>query len=409
MNAPTPFVVTGFTNPSGEIVFRVSGWLDGRRIRKNFPTRPEAEAERQVLEVRRLQAETGMRTAITRLTDDQLHEAESAFRRLGGRPRSLSFYLDYALASYREPDREKPITDAVAAYMESKGKDHTRDLLSLSMLNQIRWELDALKRRFPGETVAQLTSQRLAPFLQRGAPSLKTFNNRRGLVHTFCKFAFQQDWVGANPVTRIPHYRIAHRRGSAVTLSAEKAAELMTHVETIENGFLVPFYALCLFAGIRPSVRDGEISKLRPEHVRLDTGVILVEPEISKVRMKRLVTIQPNLAAWLRAYPFKPINAHAIEHFRKPVVKKFGLTHDVLRHTFISMFVGKFRSMGEAALQAGNSESIIRKHYLDLKTPAEAKQFFKIRPKRKATSSRVESRVENEIAISVASNLPISV
>ena len=44
------------------------------------------------------------------------------------------------------------------------------------------------------------------------------------------------------------------------------------------------------------------------------------------------------------------------------------------------MFVAKFRSIGEAALQAGNSESIIRKHYLDLKSPAEAEQFFGILP-----------------------------
>ena len=38
--------------------------------------------------------------------------------------------------------------------------------------------------------------------------------------------------------------------------------------------------------------------------------------------------------------------------------------------------------MGEAALQAGNSEAIIRKHYLDLKTAAEAEEFFGIMPKR---------------------------
>ena len=31
-------------------------------------------------------------------------------------------------------------------------------------------------------------------------------------------------------------------------------------------------------------------------------------------------------------------------------------------------------------MQAGNSESIIRKHYLDLKTPAEAEAFFSIMP-----------------------------
>jgi hypothetical protein len=51
------------------------------------------------------------------------------------------------------------------------------------------------------------------------------------------------------------------------------------------------------------------------------------------------------------------------------------------------MFVAKFRSMGEAALQAGNSESIIRKHYLDLKSSGEAEQFFGILPKRPVAAS----------------------
>ena len=43
--------------------------------------------------------------------------------------------------------------------------------------------------------------------------------------------------------------------------------------------------------------------------------------------------------------------------------------------------------MGEAALQAGNSEGIIRRHYLDLKTPEEAEQFFGILPNRVAAVS----------------------
>jgi hypothetical protein len=63
-------------------VFRFTGWLDGKRIRKNFPTRSEASDERQALEIQRLQAETGIRTTVTRLTDVQLHEAEASFRGL---------------------------------------------------------------------------------------------------------------------------------------------------------------------------------------------------------------------------------------------------------------------------------------------------------------------------------------
>jgi hypothetical protein len=111
--------------------------------------------------------------------------------------------------------------------------------------------------------------------------------------------------------------------------------------------------------------------------------VILIEPEVSKVRMKRNVAIQPNLAAWLTAYPLKkfPIIPAKLQHTRAAVAKLFDLSHDIMRHTFISMHVGKFRSMGEAALQAGNSESIIRKHYLDLKTKEESEQFFAITPR----------------------------
>jgi len=50
----------------------------------------------------------------------------------------------------------------------------------------------------------------------------------------------------------------------------------------------------------------------------------------------------------------------------------------VLRHTFISMHVAKFRSMGDTALQAGNSEHMIKKHYLNRVTPPEAKQFWNV-------------------------------
>jgi integrase len=230
--------------------------------------------------------------------------------------------------------------------------------------------------------VADLTAPRLIAQFQQGNAGLKTYNNRRGVVSTFLKFALQQDWILANPMPKIPHHRIAHRRGSAATLSAQQAAALMAYVETYRGGTLVPYFALCLFAGIRPCLVTGEILKLRPQHIRLDTGVIHIEPEVSKVRMKRNVTIQPNLAAWLSAYPLDrfPIIIQSMVKHRAKIAVKFGLSHDIMRHTFISMFVAKYRSMGEAALQAGNSESIIRKHYLDLKTPAEAEQFFAILP-----------------------------
>ena len=37
---------------------------------------------------------------------------------------------------------------------------------------------------------------------------------------------------------------------------------MMEYFETFEGGRWVPYFALCLFAGIRPGVPEGEISKL---------------------------------------------------------------------------------------------------------------------------------------------------
>src|ERR1035437_6754794 len=98
MKHKTPFVISEFTNPSGAVVFQLYARLDGNRFRKNFPTRTEAEAERQVQEVQWLQRETGIRTAATRLTDEQLHEAESVCRRIAAPARPLSFYVESGCA-----------------------------------------------------------------------------------------------------------------------------------------------------------------------------------------------------------------------------------------------------------------------------------------------------------------------
>jgi integrase len=378
----SPFVISEFTNPSGNIVFQLYARLDGIRFRKNFPTREEAEAERQVQEVKLLQRETGIRAAATRLTDEQLHEAESMFRRVAGHAHPLSFYVEFALANYREPVTQKLLAEAVTEFLLIKDHEREQDLLSEPYLTRVKRDLKRLQKHFPASTVADLTGAKLMEYFEARRAAHKTFNNRRGVVSAFLKFALQRDWIADNPLTKISPRRIRRRRGCAITFAASQTAGLMAHVEK-HYPTAVPFFALCLFAGIRPCLRTGEILRLQPASVKLDANMIRIDGEVSKVREPRNVAIQPNLAAWLRAYPLKkfPIIPANLQHIREKVAEKFPLAHDVMRHSFISFFVAKFRSIGEAALQAGNSESIIRKHYLDLKTTEEAEEFFGILPK----------------------------
>ena len=51
------FKITPFSNPSGITVYRLSGTLNGKRIRENYPPRPEAVAKRQEYDVEHLNGE----------------------------------------------------------------------------------------------------------------------------------------------------------------------------------------------------------------------------------------------------------------------------------------------------------------------------------------------------------------
>src|SRR5687767_13828963 len=160
------FVIKEFTNPSGEVVFRVCGSLDGKRIRKNLPTRAEAKAEADAFEIQRVQGETGVRPTVTRLTEHELHEAEAVVRRLAGKPHSLSFYVDFALANYREPVCEKSLVEAAAEYVAAKKHEFEQDLISESYFVRLEREMDRIPKRIPVATVAELTSARLVAYFE---------------------------------------------------------------------------------------------------------------------------------------------------------------------------------------------------------------------------------------------------
>ena len=123
----SPFSVTRFENRNGIISWRVDGRLHGVRIRKNFRSREEAIAEKATQELKALQTDAGLQSATTFLSEEQLREAETAFNRLKENPRSLSFYLDFALTNYREPETQRLLADAVTDYIAAKTHEFEQD------------------------------------------------------------------------------------------------------------------------------------------------------------------------------------------------------------------------------------------------------------------------------------------
>lgn len=56
MTPASKLVVAPFENRNGVTSYRLTGWLHGERVRRNFKTRDEANAEKAALEIRAIQA-----------------------------------------------------------------------------------------------------------------------------------------------------------------------------------------------------------------------------------------------------------------------------------------------------------------------------------------------------------------
>lgn len=374
--------------------FQLVGYVHGERVRKRFKKREDAVFEKSRLEV--LAANSGeIRPVNTRLTAEQIADAEAAFRRLGGK--SLAEAVDWYLVNYRPPAVPKLLTEAKTAYLAFK-KPHVEAV----HLEDVERKLDMLSGWFPASQVHDVKSDTLeAKMVERGWAN-KTWNNVRACLLDFFNYTMAEPrrWRTDNPAAQILPRKVA--RGLPKIERAEVLAELFSFLETYSGGprrpkkpgFLIPYFALATFAGLRPSVPDGEVWKIGQlkdvsRTIDADVGVIRISPEIAKTDFVRTVKIRAPLAAFLMAYPLQdyPIIVPSLQHHVTEVRKRFNLTDDVLRHTWISAHVATFKSIGEAAIEAGNSEAIIKGHYLNSMSEAEAAAFWCIRPRHASLDS----------------------
>ena len=229
---------------------------------------------------------------------------------------------------------------------------------------------------------AYLSSLRAKGGVERA--SHKTWNVQRGQLHTFFNWylAKPQAYIARNPVADIKKFTID--QDSIHSLSAAEAEKVMRCAESFKGGRLARCFALALFAGIRPSY-NGELGKLsaNPSVIDMENGVIKLTGQMTKTRQPRPITIQPNLREWLLRYdgPIFPTNwQDDIKNIRAKVGLNRPEGRDILRHTFISDHIMAFGSFAGTAIESGNSEEIIRKHYLNVTTKNDAMKFWNIMP-----------------------------
>jgi len=116
--------IVPFTNPNGNVVHRVLGRTpDGKQVRENFKSFAEAVARKQALELEALGIQQSVSLKTTRLTDEELAQAESAFKKLQGTGHTLQYAIDWLLLHWRPPSTSPTVEAGYEKFIKEKMPD----------------------------------------------------------------------------------------------------------------------------------------------------------------------------------------------------------------------------------------------------------------------------------------------
>lgn len=381
------FKLSHFTNPSGQIVWRVSGTKkDGSRVRKNFKTELEAVGEKQALETEDLNHKP-IPFRQTKLTPEQIADAERAVAEL--KAGTLLGAVRFFNENFQDPLKPTKLTDAVESFKTEKAAAKLRP----ETLNNLRFRLGAFLDFVPPDRlVSEIMPEQINDFLYRtnGKPRGKrTIKNDRLAVSNFFTWATGRKYCVKNPMDAVAKVRAGSKRPEIFDLPAVR--KLLDAALKYENGKCVPYFALGLFCGLRPT----ETERLTWSKIDLTEKIITIDADTAKVTEaehcnERYVAISDNAAAWLLPYSIEKLPL-GIERKDFEAVKTLAgietWPQDVLRHTAISNYQAKHQHEGLTAEWAGNSVKVVRKHYRRPIKTADTTAFWSIYPNTERTEN----------------------
>ena len=394
--AVSEITVRPFVDKEGYTAFLVQGWKeDGKWKRKQFKERIDAERFAALKRVQKENQGRAQRMVLSPLTDEQHKEALQAFDKLGG-TYSLTDAVGYFLKNHRPPEFTIRVRDAVKLYLDEKERDGLRP----RSVKAIESVLGQFATATDDPWTHEITPEAVRSFLSglrakngKDKATSKTWNNYRNDLGGFFGWCSSVDastnrpFIFENPVSDVRKYSARQVReeqdARPATTETKEVLRQFSVLSRWRDGVMVYPFALLYFAGLRPEELKRMKGRER-ELINLKTSTITIPANVSKTRHERQITISENLAAWLKAFPGEAVPTNA-DRMAKMVRKHFKLSHDEARHSFISYHVALHRSIGDAALQAGNSEAIVKRHYLNTHTREEGGEFFRIIPgKRRA-------------------------
>jgi integrase len=335
-------------------------WKSGRRFFNS-----QDAAEKFIAEWKADRQEFG-RVAMTVV---QRLEYFAALDKLNGVP--LTTAVDFYLAHHKAAVESPTLDYATGAFLDAKEASGKRP----RYLQQLKVATDSFARFFgPERKCSEVTTGDIERWLAAKGWKPATRRGYRIDARTFFAFCVKRGWCKANPCDGLEPITLDDKPPGILTV--RQVEKLMAAAREHDKG-LTPYFALGIFAGIRPA----EILRLDWSDIDLERGFVEIKSHKSKTRQRRIVELQPNLKAWLALGGDLPIR-----NWRKrvpAVIRKSGITwtHDCMRHSFGSYHLAAFGSADKTATQMGHrSTQMLFSHYRELVKPDEAKAFWALMP-----------------------------
>lgn len=261
-----------------------------------------------------------------------------------------------------------------------------KDGASARYIEDCNSRMGRMAKTFKGY-IHSITRDDLADWLDRLKVSPRTRKNFRTSAVTLFKFAKERGNLPRNIQTE-PELLPATKRLKSVTKDAEigiyTPSQFAQMLATAPD-HLLPVLAIGGLAGLR----SAEICRLKWQDIR--SNEIVVQADYAKTGSRRIVPILPALASWLAMVERGEGDERVCAKYSKESALARAITksleaagiasvHNGLRHSFCTYRLADIQNAAQVALEAGNSPTMLFRHYRALATTQEGKAWFGIMP-----------------------------
>ena len=349
-----------------------AGKIRGKRHRRFFPSKNEAKTYAdQILTARRNHGAQAFA-----LTDVQRLEAVEAFSKLKIFDVSLAEVVDSYLKRFDPKAGPVPVSQVIDELLEKKIQINKRP----RYIQTLKCVLGIFRQSFGDKPIYELGPDEIDNWLNTLDIVPSTRNNYRRILSVLFKFAVKRGYCGESIISKTDPVTIDTPPPGILTV--EQASRILAVVSADPELGLLPGITIGLFAGLR----SCELKQIKWEEINLSTGNIEVTAEKSKSRRRRLVTVSPNLLAWLKPFAHEhglllPPNWYGRLRRLKELAKIQDWPDNAMRHSFASYHYARHQSADKTAFQLGHQDTkILFEHYRELVTREEAKRYWSLFP-----------------------------